>query len=470
MIILFFLALGLLLPTLTGWLALSLIEGRSPVLFRSERWVLGSLLGLTLTMYVTFLLHIGGLVSFTRFGFLLVQLLLTIPLAVLWYYKREDKRIPPPPSAPSKPLPKWLKIIIIILALWITLKVVSGFLLLVGSPPYFDDVFNNWNMRGKAFFLEQALQLELPGGNEFVSAKGVSSYPPTVSMVKTWFVTIRGSWSEGLANGIHLVWYLSALALIFFGIRRLLSLPFALLGTYLLASLPLYLVHGTHAYADVFLSVHIFVVVSLLFHAFNAEDARHRSTYLRLGAFATGLFIFTKNEALVMYLPVLLLILFATLWMLRKQKKLKPQELRTALLWYAGAIAIVALPWIAFKLYHDLPFGNAKAISGLALAWQPGVLRALWITTFFEGNWLLLIPLFLGLLIARPRQAFFSPLAILTLYFAIILAGQIMLYLFTSLSTEALQQTGYARGLIQLMPVVVFITTILLADVLRGKS
>jgi hypothetical protein len=42
--------------------------------------------------------------------------------------------------------------------------------------------------------------------------------------------------------------------------------------------------------------------------------------------------------------------------------------------------------------------------------------------------------------------------------------------MFTGLHVEALNQTGYARGIIHLIPVVVVITTILLKDILEKNK
>lgn len=460
---------GLLLPTIVGWLALSLLEGKTTVLFRGEKWALGFVLGVTLSMYATFLIHSTNIIALNRIGFLLVQLILIVVLGFLWLKRRGTKKAALPAVPASPALPKWLKILIIVVAVWTLLKILSGLGLLALSPPYFDDVISNWNMRGKIFFFLERLELEMKLGNEMVSAQGVSSYPPTVPMVKAWLAALAGQWTEGLVTSVHLFWYLSGLALMFYALRRYLTLPLALLGTYILSSLPLYLIHGTHSYADVFLSVHLFATLSFLYHSVVCKEAKYRPAYFRISALAAGLLIFTKNEALMIYLPVLLLILFASLLMLRTKKVLKPEDVKRAVLLYVASIAAVAVPWMLFKFFNDLPFGNAKAVTGLSLGWQEGVLNAIWINTFFEGNWLLLMPVFIGLLIAKWRQAFRSPLVILTAFFLIVYFGQLFLFLFTSLSTEALRQTGYARGLVQLVPIVVFVTTMLLASFFPQK-
>jgi len=480
---LLWLPVGIALPTISGWLLLRLIEGRDPVLFAFERWILGFIGGLTLTMYATFLAHIMGLIKFDFGGFLLVQVVLTGVLSLLYWKKhgsafsfqlsafRKQKGSDVCPSASSSgprgklmsgSLPRWRIILIAALVLWTALKITTGAITLVSTPPYYDDVFNNWNMRGKLFYETERLTLTIPLGDELFSRDGVSSYPPTVPMVKTWLATLKGEWSEGLINSIHILWYLSALILAFFVLIRIVPVLWALLGTYILSSLPLYLVHGMNSYADVFLSVHILAAVSMLLFAVQLKS----STFLRLSALFTALLIFTKNEALLVYVPPLVLILcIATIQSHPRREHLGAFGPLGPL----GALLIptllILIPWLMFKATHELPFGNAKAISGLNIGWQDGVLYAVWINTFFEGNWVFLFPLLFGCLVTAWRRAFHSPLLILTAFFLITYLGQLFLYLFTSLSGEALRQTGYARGLIHLAPVACVLATVLLYDI-----
>jgi hypothetical protein len=109
-----------------------------------------------------------------------------------------------------------------------------------------------------------------------------------------------------------------------------------------------------------------------------------------------------------------------------------------------------------------MAFGNAKEISSLTIGWQQGVWLVVVINGFFEGNWNLLLPLMLILLAWQWRTAFRFPLLPLTAFFLLLWIQQILLFMFTSLSYEALFQTGYGRGMIQLMPVIVMVVTLLL--------
>lgn len=460
---LFWLPIGLLPPTLIGWLTLRSLEGRRAVLTHVERIALGFILGTTGTMYVTFLLATSAGLPLTRMGFLAVQagLLLIAGIACFFITQKPHDAHAPHDDHPHHEhgfaFPRWTRIGLWLLCGWVLLRIVAMGFVLVTTPPPFDDTINNWNMRGKMFYVLETVALKLPTDKEI---PGTSSYPPTVPLVKADLAAIAGGWDEGLVNGVHLLWYLAALALLWSFLRRVVSGDLALLGTYLAASLPIYLIHGSNAYADVFLSGHVLAAVGALFFAVR-NTGSGRDAWFRIGAMAAGLLVFTKNEALLIYLPPLLLIVGIALWTQHRQPR--------TLLWYAGCVAAVAVPWLLFKWSNGLAFGNAKDVTGLTVAWQPLVVQSILVNTFFEGNWLLLFPLLIMLLILRWTSASRTTMAILTAYLLITYLGQIPIYLFTNISTEAIMQTGYARGITHLVPLFVMLTTMLLHDILRRE-
>ncbi|MBI3331659.1 hypothetical protein HYZ99_01730 [Candidatus Peregrinibacteria bacterium] len=463
------LPLGFVIPTLCGWTLLRLLEGRHPVLFALERWVMGFLLGTTLTMYLTVMAQIAGLISFTKIGFLTVQIALLLLLEGLFLWKRKTIAAPSPRPQPIPSLTGWKKIGFIVIGVWIAIKVVTGILLLTTTPVYFDDVFNNWNMRGKIFFETKELTLVMEAGNEILSVGGVGSYPPTVPLLKTWFATLAGRWHDGLVSAPHILWYLAATLLVYFFLRRQSSFWIACLGVYVLASIPLYLIHGSTPYADVFLSVHVFIALTFPFSAVSAKTREHRLAFYRLGAVAAAMLIFTKNEALVLHLPPILLVTgLALLWNLQR-RELSLRDTLGIGARYGIAVGLVAIPWIWFKWMHNLPFGNAKDIPLSDFSWQEGVLYSISINTFFEGNWIFLFPFLLALFVFSRQRAWRTPAVMFTVFLLIVYGMQLPIYLFTGISTEALQQTGYARGLIHLVPISVVLMVMLLEDLLRRK-
>lgn len=434
--------IGLGLPAVIGWLTLHLIEGRHPVLHSIERWLIGFVLGTTLSMYGVFLMHTLLSVPLHRAGFLVMMLTMTAVLSALLFARKTILTAKTIPLQPSAPLDKTQLLICLGAGTWLALKTFSVAFLLIASPPYHDDVINNWNYRGLVFFEKQELTLELEMTNP-----GINSYPPTVPLTKTWINALYGNWSHALANVAHIFWYVALLGIFYFAMRRFTDVFRSLIATYAIGSLPLLLIHASVAYADIFVATHVFLALTMLLHALRTDDGAAHKRLIGIGALSTALLIFTKNEALVLYLPPLLLAAGFTIHRTHRN----PERLRM-MAGYALTVGAVLLPWLLFKFTNDLSFANAKEASNMTIAWQPGVLHAVWINTFFEGNWLLLFPLLIFLLIKERRKAFSWPLIILSAYVLVVYFGQLLLFMFTELSVEALRQTGYARGVLQLVP------------------
>ena len=457
------LPLALVLPALCGTALLRLIEGRYPMLFAFERWVMGTVLGLTLLLFVQFLLHITVQLPFSLVAFLGVQATATLIIGGLWLLKR--KTLPSSPTLPASPaLPRIAKILLGILMIWCIVKIaLTSVTFLLLTPTFLQDSLSNWNIRGKVFFHTQELTLVMPGEDPNASRGHVSSYPPTVPLAKVLLADYAGEWHDRLINSIHIVWYLATAVLLYYALRRYLHTGWSLLGTYAYLSLPLPLMHGTNAYGDAFVAMHVFIAVSLLFHASVRDD---RPTAIRgfvLAALAGALLAFTKNEGLLIFLPPFAVCFALALWRQTRQRVMASNDALKLLIAGALIIAAVAGPWLLFKWANGLTFGNAKPITDLGFGWQQNVVFSIVVNTFSEGNWLLLFPLFFTLLLWRWRTAL-GELLVPAAFFLMTYFGQVLLYLFTGLSREALMQTGYARGIIHLAPVIVLLTGFLLAS------
>lgn len=460
--------IGIVLPVINGYLLVRLLEGKTIVLALLERIALGYVIGMTLMMFFIFLMHITTGAPLTLALFLIVHIFCTIILLSAGAKFKMLSSAFSSISFQKEAINDWIMGCFIVLGFWMLLKIVVTATMFLGfAPTYLDDSLDAWNLRGKLYYIEQAITLVLPGEDPAHSRLGVSSYPPTVPLAKVWVSTLAGQWNNSLINSIQILWYLAALVLVFFAIRRHIGLFWALVGTYMIGSMPLYLMHGTNAYADCFLSVHIFAALGMLFHALHTPSMDTKMAFFRLSAIATALLPFTKNEGMLVYLPPLLLLLVLSLLLSMRQKSITAHNGLTVALWFGCTLLLIAGPWLLFKWSNGLTFGNGKPFTSLGIGWHENVLLSIAINTFFEGNWLLLFPL-LFVLIAWKWKAAFGPLSLLTLYFLMIYIGQGLLYLYTDLATEALRQTGYARGLIHLTPVVILLTTLLLERAFPG--
>ncbi len=457
------LLIGLVPSALGGWLLLRLVEGRSPVLLRAERWTYGCVLGLTGMMFLSFVANTALGVPLSLAGFAGVQAGALVALGVLWYI-----RVRPLPAVqpvlPRSPLRQWQFWLVAALGAWTLVKILGGAFMLTATPIFLDDAIDNWNFRGKVYYVDRTLTLDVPSPEGQSTMFTLSSYPPPVPLAKAWLATIRGDWDEGLIDSVHIVWFFGALLMTFCALRRRMSLFLALTGTYALASLPLFLVHGTNAYADVFLAAHILAAVLPLGFSLIETDAARVSSLLRVSGLAAGLLLFTKNEALLLYLPDLLLCLGLALWLHVRSGALSARAAVEALMPWFASLLIVGIAWLGFKVLNGMPFGNAKSVESFRVAWQPLVALAITVNTFFEGNWLLLFPALILLLLWQFRAALTPRNIVFVGFFVIALAVQYFLFQFTSLSNEALYQTGLARGIIHVIPLGVVMGMMLLRE------
>ncbi len=458
------LIIGLLPSALAGWLAVRLLERETLVLWRAERWAMAAALGPTMVMYIAFLLHVTIGLPLSLTGYMTAHALCLLPLTLFWVLRRDSPtRRMVQPAPPSSRMPLGLAILLGLLLVVSSVKIVGLSLPLFLTPTYYDDSIDNWNYRGRVFYEAQKIELTLPPD---AAPGGISSYPPSLPMIKAWLATIHGGWDEGLINGLHIVWFGSILVLLFCALRRRVSLGWSLLGVYLLCSLPLFMTQAFAAYADVFLAAHLFCAILALVAAGQSTEKATALAFFRIAALPLALLGFAKNEGLILYLPLLLALGAWAMWKLRRAGTLTTRDIGGAVLWIVILVLVVCVPWILYKRMNGLTFGNAKSISDIQLGWQPHALLSITINTLFEANWLLFFPLLGTLLILRARSVTRSPLALLAGFLLVAYCAQLFLYLFTGLSQEAIRQTGYARGLIHLMPAACMLAILLLKEAL----
>ncbi len=451
------LLIGIALPAVTGWNALLLMEGRTRFLLPVERAGMGCILGTTLCMFAVFAANVFLGIPLALTGFAgTIAAVAGVSVVAAWMTRGKTTHIALPSSPP------WsgrMTVLLYAYTGWVALRIAVFLGILVSTPAYFDDTLDNWNMRGKLFYYAQKIVLHMPWETD---TGGIHSYPPTVPLMKTWLSVLNGGWSEGLSNVVHAFWFFALLGLVYGTLRRRLAWQWAMLGTTVLASLPVEMIQGMNAYADVFLSAHVYAAAAMLAWALTSRDGRETLAALRVALLALALLPFVKNEGWALYLPMGLFLSAVTAWILvqRERRLLKPLLLSVAI--GMLMLGVVAALWIGFKVSHGLSFGNAKGID-THLEWQPGVLQAILVNTFLEGNWNLLPALCLGSIVLSWKRLWRSPeLLILLFFFALPYAAQTGAFLFTGLGAEALFQTGTARGLIHLMPIVVTLTMLLL--------
>ncbi len=458
------------ITTLLGWLSVGLLQRKTPVLGRAEHIVWGITLGPTIGMFSVFLCHVLGLTRLNLTGFLVPQLFLIVILGTISWRVQLLNCHNSASFVTHIPRPRWMTVGVALLCVWTAIKIAAGSYDLLSVPTYWDDSFNNWNMRGKIFFVTEELQLEIPIGNGVISTgTSVSSYPPMLPLMKTFVSVLQGTWSEPLVNSVHLIWFFGLLSSLYFTLRRSFDPLLSAFGIWAFVSLPLVLIHGTNPYADIVVAAHILLATSALLGLSTAHISREIMSWTKLFFLSLGLLVFTKNEALLLHAPLLLLTAFVCAF--RQRNVVTWQQYRATAMFGCSLFLIFVLPWLSFKWMNGLTFGNAKSVSTVSIALNPTVLKAIWFHLTHEPNWLLL-PLVLPLsLLAAGRRFWSSPEAPLAVFLLADIVLQFSLFLMVqSLATEAIQQTGLSRGLLQIMPVAILILSFALRDAIFSRA
>ena len=465
--------LALLVFPLEGMLALRLVMKKKSILSLLEHIAYGFLLGGALSAFLLFWAMLFGL-PLTFVGFAIGHFVLILLLLIFSFMRFGIKDIFPRST--------FLSFILAWLIVWTAVKIVAGGYDLFVTPAFYNDIHANWNMRAKVFYTNESLLLNRPVSDEFFFGGRVPSYPLTVYFAKVWIAQAVGSWHEGAVDSIHLLWFFSLLAIFFVALRRELGQMWAVIGTFTIVSIPLLLIHGVNAYTDVLMAAHLFAVLYAFYRWMITEDQSERSEWLKIFAVMTAAMLFVKNEALLIFLPPIALLFFIALlpWKKRTTGRagfFSTLSLRIAAalqnrdLWlWVGCVSLVLLPWTLFKITHGLTFGNATEVSRLTLTPNPEVIRAVEGDLLYTGSYLLFFPLFLLLLAIGLRPLRSKAVTLLTCFFLIVLVGEFCIYWLTPLSVEAIQHTGFGRGMIHILPIGVFVSTVILARLFASDT
>ncbi len=169
------------------------------------------------------------------------------------------------------------KVVFITIALYVIGKVFLSFSINTAMPTYDEDAVNGWDMKTKVFFEDRSLILD-PANPEFLwSALDRNIFAP---MTDTYFLLGYSAFPDGLSNIISPLIYLSILLSFFWIFLRKLWLWYALIGTYIFASLPFVFIHSFGSYfnyiSGYFLFIFAFYLGDQLLRLGKGEWVNHK--------------------------------------------------------------------------------------------------------------------------------------------------------------------------------------------------
>ena len=471
---------ALAFPTVEGYLALKILEGKNPVLWNAERICAGFLLGCSLSGFLIFWGVLFG-VPLTFVGFLGIHLVIIVGLIFVYHRKFDifEKlshlklflnfkfkilnflRLP-------KRYPIWLRILLVWMIVWTIVKIGAGGYDILHAPSYWDDNYANWNMRAQVLYTEQNLMLHLNPSHPLYFGGRAAGYPLTAYITRIWIAMVNGEWSDKIVNNVSFLWFISFLTVFFSSLYRSFKnsksgVLWAIFGLYILVSLPLYLIHGTNPYTDVFMSGVLFMTMYWFFEWMRSKG-KDSDSWLNILGFAAAMMIYIKNEALLIFLPPFLILFAFICWRKVRNPVKQIQSLVKILL----PVTLVAVPWSVFKITHNLGFANNTSVSGaFSLTPDPNVPSAIFHDLMYTGSFSILFPLFILVILMSWNIWRRSYIGILVIFLLTVFAGEFCIYWLTDLSIEALRHTGFGRGMVHIAPLIVFVGLWLIKEILR---
>ncbi len=445
--------LALLLPTLFGFLIITLLLCKDPDIGLIERLCLSYPIGmgmLTIQMFILGLLRIPLTLLF-------VSLPIFVEIIVLsfWLARKNVVVFPKPSFGLFDELTSkhsgWLKkVLLVILTAWAGVKLGSIFVEAGLRPIFGWDAWTNWSVGAKLFYYTKSLMLDVSPQDFFTrgAVQRLTAYPLHNPLMQTWLGLWAGSFDEVLVKFWSPVYMLCLSVYLYHVIcrefNRLTSM--ALLTIFL--SSPLLSYHAVEAYSDLTLSTYLFLALTSFLYAMRGK----RAFWSLMGVFSAEA-MFTKDEALFFAAP---LILSAVVYLHQN----KDTSLKRA---YPLGMLLTPLlcvaPWYVFKFSHGLRLG-ADSIP-LELTFHPEIIAPAIqdIMSLDNFNVIIVFLLILMLFSGKPTREF------MYLFFPIVCYASFffMLYAFTTFYYHHFSEgTVFYRNILTYYPGLFWLLALLL--------
>ena len=432
------LIIAYVVPLLIGLTAVSLAEGRRKLFRKGEKLAVGFALGLGIqTMYIFCL----GLLNI-RFTFWICSAPVWPALLINLYWLKTGQISLRPGSATLLRGHRFAgKILVGIILLLISIKLLINIFISFSSPAFFDDSITIWDYKAKVFYHHRGLVKD-PEHPDFFGGNA-PKYPNGFPLFKSWIAICIGQWEEWAVNTISWVIYLLTGIVLYYGLRRWHSAIPALIGTYLVISLPLFTFHGAFAHADIIVGFYLMGGVIFLYRWIMERETA--LILISAGFFAVGGWI--KDEGLILFAGgamaplILYLILNRGSW---KKGILLPL-----------GVLIFIFPWLITEVVFQFPMAVAPG-EYFKLEFHPEAIMIIKRFFFNTGNynifWLLyIISIFLVFKLGKKDNlTYLVGINILTL------ATALGSFIFTPLFKWLAPGTTINRAMLMVIPAMVF--------------
>lgn len=313
-------------------------------------------------------------------------------------------------------------------------------------PTIYWDAFDFWHLKAK-FFLEEG-SLGLNGDMLWMLGGRKKHYPLHMPILKAVVCYLKGGWSDPWALGMDLLSFCSFLVVAYHWLSCVSGKDAGITGIYLITSVPIIQIHLSAGYSDLMVSV--FLASSAL--SWDRWRRGFGYPYLVLSAMLTAFGAWTKNDVIVLYLPVFLMATFMTgRW--------------KGLLMFMISILLLLSPWIIFKYLMGLGYtpNEGEAYFQFHSEALTLILKSFFCYGGFGAFWFF----FFAVLFLKPFRQDVSGLFFLGIG---CLAAVLAVFIFTPVFKFLKNNMTFQRSLMQVIPLLVIIITSKVFNILNARK
>jgi hypothetical protein len=268
---------------------------------------------------------------------------------------------------------------------------------------------------------------------------------------QVWGALTLGVWDDSRLLLYSPVLFACGLTIAYSALARHYKRSYALLGAFLLGTIPFFAFHAGTAYAD-FLQAFYYFAATVYLYLFIKDRGEGN---LLLGALFLGLTVWAKRSG-IYYAGIDLFVLGIFLFVSRREINWRTAALALALL------AAITLPWFAYQPFVTMKYYAAQAAGSVVVlpaerAATAGGLGASFLrNTFYEDNWHLLGLALLATVILYRREAWARPRRYLLGIIVLQFAAMFTLLTLTDWALWAADETALNRLTLHFVPVITY--------------
>ncbi|MFT4566448.1 MAG: hypothetical protein ACI9FN_001404 [Saprospiraceae bacterium] len=326
----------------------------------------------------------------------------------------------------------------------IQIKVLLSFISWIRLPLYFDDAMTHWSGRARALYGKVNWSMDPENVNFLGDQFGYTEYPFLSVIWRVNGATLNGSWHEIISRSDSYIFYLILLYSVYYLVQKLTEIRWVSLSAVILTTaLPLEFLHATSGYCEIVLQA---LIILFLIALIQREWI--------IAGFISSACIFTKNEGLILLMPLFYLMTIWNIWHHRNAK----DSILKSIVFYSFSSFLLVLPWLLFKLINHVPFSTPTKseyyyhddsfTQFVTAMFASSSASVFWIMIFF----LLIINIRTILSHHILRMILFLMLSLITAFF--------LIFCFTGANMFLINQMTIHRSLLQIAPIGIILIAI----------